>query len=136
MSSHSIVADEIRAEIDGGHVVAVDTTRSARQGDVIAVRVGPAADNTSGHMPTPAGGVVIAAGAHGEHRLHAVLVVIRESGAGVDRRVTADLPAGGLVVHTDQPAARHTAIRLAPGRWSIQQTVELGLDECMEASHD
>ena len=116
--SHLAIAAEQAAEIMAGAVQPAKVTRSARQGDLILVRVG---DATEVGEPTPEGGVVLSAGAHGEHRL----VAERHARTGDVEH----LPLGGVVVHTDAPHARHRALQLAPGAWWCGGLQELTADE-------
>jgi hypothetical protein len=115
---HCEIAAEIgRAIVDGG-CSAVLVRQCGRQGDVIVRRLG---DASVGGEATIEGGIVVAAGAHGEHRLIADAAVV-EGG-----RVS--LPTGGLLVHTDQPSARHGALELAPGQWEILRERELSMSD-------
>ena len=126
MTAHSIVAAAIAADVSAGTVPALRVTKSARQGDVTLRRVGDAAPTCAG---VPAGGLVLAAGEHGEHRLLAVRARL------LDGEVL-DLPGGGVVVHTDTPDCRHEALRLTPGRWRIGHLRELDLDESIVRVRD
>lgn len=123
--NHAQVAVEVARGIAIGAETPLMAKVSARQGDLVLRRVGEA--RAKGES-TPGCGVVVAAGSHGEHRL------IADSYARKGSLV--DLPAGGLVVHTDVPAGRHGSIQLAPGRWEILHQREVGLDEAVVRVRD
>jgi hypothetical protein len=100
---------------------------SARQGDVVLVRVGdPGRGN---YDSTPVGGIQLAAGQHGEHRLIS-------SACRWDEPGIIELKEEGLLVHTDVPEARHGSIRLAPGRWEHRSLRELGADQVVQEVAD
>jgi hypothetical protein len=107
---------EIALGISRGCTDAPLVRECGRQGDLIVRRVG---DATSGSQ-TPAA-LLLAAGKHGEHW------VVTTSG-GAQRGDEIDLPDGGMVVHTDQPSARHGALRLASGRWECLREQELSTE--------
>ncbi|MEM3116784.1 MAG: hypothetical protein QW136_00030 [Nitrososphaerales archaeon] len=121
MTVHEERAIEIAREVSGGQVPVVEARVSARQGDVVLKRID---SSTRRGEATPEHGLVIAAGAHGEHRLIAPAVVILEDD-------TLDLIDGGILVHTDVPSGRHGAIRLTPGRWKVYRQRELESGEAV-----
>lgn len=124
MQVHEERAVEIARNCDTAKPCTID----ARQGDVILRRVADANRRLS-YGPTPAGGIVISAGAHGEHRL--IADAYADGGPGF-----AELQSDGLLVHTDTPSGRHAAMRLAPGRWECGQIRELGLDLSIQKVRD
>lgn len=113
--NHATVAVEIAAEINAGEVRPARVTKSARQGDLVLRRVGDA--DKSKMQPVPEGGIVLAVGSHGEHRLMAARAGLVD---GV-LHVLAD----SVVVHTDQPHARHRALCLTSGAWAVSGLREL-----------
>ena len=92
---------------------ALIATASARQGDILLVRVG---DAPEGGRATPAVGLLVGKGRHGEHRLGARRYARKGN--------LLSLPDGGRLVHTDEPHARHAAIELLPGDWRITRQRE------------
>ncbi len=115
---HDVRAAEIVRELDGAACPLVARC-SARQGDIVLVRSG---DSAAVGDPTAKVGRMIAAGAHGEHRVVADSLTVSDDGSSVD------LPYGGVVIHTDLPEARHRAIRLEPGVWQVIRQRELTSD--------
>lgn len=115
MTTHETIAAEIAAATreDIAHPAGVGpatyhrVTESMRQGDLLLRRIGDPGPTPSA---TPTGGIVLAAGAHGEHRL------ICDAAHVVDE-TTFDVGCDALVVHTDRPEARHGTGVLCPGRW-------------------
>lgn len=91
-----------------------------RQGDVIMRRVGNVPAGSKG-SPTPKGGILISAGAHGEHRL--IADSYEDGGPGF-----INLISEGLLVHTDCPTGRHKPKLFSPGRWEIGNIRELAID--------
>lgn len=95
----------------------------ARQGDVTLTRVGD--QDTGPHTPTPAGGIVIAAGMHGEHRLCAAQY--RDVGKG---RIS--VGEGAYLVHTDVPTDRHDPVGLQAGTYLICRAQEVVAGEVVQ----
>jgi len=122
---HAQRAESIGDRIKTGEVSAENVTTTARQGDLILKRVG---DSTGIHSTPDAGGIVLAAGQHGEHRLLVARARVMDD--------TFDIPVEGLVVHTDEPHARHGALKLKPGCWEFSHLQELGIDDSVEAVRD
>lgn len=108
------IAASLVAQIHAGADKAKVASSCCRQGDITLVRSREASGGGGG---SPAGGWLIARGAHGDHRL------IAPSGTATATEL--DLPDGGLLVHTDLPEARHPAIQLEPGCWQIRHAQEL-----------
>lgn len=107
---------------------AVPASTLARQGDILLSRTGePRRDP---HTATPPGGVQIAAGRHGEHRLIGEAVCWGGDGGTISLRAPA------LLVHTDVPHARHETIRLAPGTWSHWREREMTVDAAVVEVRD
>ena len=121
MSEHAATAAKIATQKKNAGTV----TRCTRQGDVMAHRIGDAARSNG---TCPKGGWVVGKGQHGEHR------VIAECGTVVENLI--DLPLGGVLVHTDEPNARHAASTLIPGRWSFDICQELGIDGIVQKVQD
>ena len=119
---HEGRAKEIQEDVRTGRVPSCLASRDARQGDLVLVRLGDALELLG--PATPPQGELVAAGQHGEHRL--IAEAISRVGAYV-----VDLPLGGLVVHTDEPLARHQAIALTAGRWRYHRQQELSAEEYM-----
>lgn len=117
MTTHIARAIKIFRDITRMTEVPLQTAQSARQGDLILVRRG---DSTAIGELTRPGGIVLAAGMHGEHRLIADAATVTGD--------VVDLPYGGVVVHTDVPAGRHRSIRCAPGTWEILHQQEVTSD--------
>ena len=113
IGKHLEKAKTIAREVgEGGVLVAA----CARQGDLIVTKKGESEANTG--KPFAA---LLADGVHGEHW------VIAPKGGKLEGD-TLDLPEGGVVVHTDKPAARHGALRLSPGAWKCDRLQELSID--------
>lgn len=111
---HEAIATEIAAALPPTIVRAVDRLR---QGDVIARLIGPPAEGP--HAPTPAnGGILLAAGNHGEHRL--IGRAYRDAGLG-----KFSLTEDAVLVHTDTPNGRHGPICLPAGTWEFARSCEL-----------
>jgi hypothetical protein len=92
-----------------------------RQGDLLIRRIG---DSKESGSATPAIGVCIKAGQHGEHMLVATsYVIVRTKDS-----ITVDLSDGGTLYHTDVPSSRHRAIEFTPGCWEFLDQQELGAD--------
>lgn len=125
LTTHEERAIEIAREIETGAADAVQVTNTARQGDLLMQRVGQA----TGGAPVPEAGILLTAGAHGEHRLMTPAAKIETGHDGVLR---VSLPSGGLVVHTDVPSARHQAVALIAGTWILPIQQELGLDDSIQ----
>jgi hypothetical protein len=123
ITDHDTTARRIALAVARGTTPAAAADQSARQGDLVLQRTADAPSADPEYAPTPPCGVTLAVGNHGEHRLIAPVALIRWT----DGVATAALPQGGLVVHTDQPAGRHGAIRLAPGIWEARRQRELDL---------
>lgn len=123
MNTHEQIAEHV------ARTSAPTTTVSdlARQGDVVLTRVGEIASLP--HGPTPPGGVMIAAGKHGEHRLVGPKVAWLEGG-----KVSIDGTA--ILAHTDVPQDRHGAVQFGPGTWAYTGCRELGLDEVIQKVQD
>lgn len=127
MSIHAERAVGIAEAIGRREVAARTAERSARQGDLVLRRVGPLVA-VRAHDATPPGGVVLAAGSHGEHRILGRVAV------DVAARTVEVVDA--VVVHTDEPSGRHGAIRLAPGTWRYDIQREIGLGDVIEQVRD
>ena len=122
MSDHSSIAVAIATEVRAGRTPAKVVTESMRQGDLVLRRMG---DCEADAPSAPEEGVLLIAGAHGEHRLMAAQ-------ADWDPATGAlALPVGGLIVHTDAPHARHGAGLLIPGLWHAGRQRELGLTDAI-----
>lgn len=112
VTEHERRAAEIwTAETQAPSAVPACPLTGARQGDLILrpIQAEPMRGDETGDR-----GVMIAAGAHGEHRMIAESLVIDGD--------TLHLADGGVLVHTDVPSARHRAIRFAP--CVLQRTIE------------
>lgn len=122
---HAEKAVEIARETK---VEALPIATNPRQGDVILLRVSDCDRDRKGYKKVPFGGVVVAAGRHGEHRLMA------------DRYDTDGtilvLPDGGLLVHTDVPEARHATVRVGPGIYDRKKLRELSLNGLIQDVSD
>lgn len=95
---------------------------NARQGDLMLAWFGEAPPVTDArYNATEAGGIVLASGSHGEHRLVSDAMFV-DGGKVV-------LGSVGLLVHTDKPDGRHATIVCRPGAWEIINQQEVGLDE-------
>lgn len=122
--THAKVATEIMEAIDLGlDVPPIKVTRSVRQGDLSLVRTSDV-EVTNGFSKTPDGGLVLADGTHGEHRLFASRYRM------IENRLS--LPDGGTVVHTDQPHARHRPCSLTAGVWRVGRSREISPVDFME----
>lgn len=133
MTNHDAVALEALAEakVKGGNMEALDVQNTARQGDVIFQRV----DNVKirgAYKSTPECGAIIAAGAHGEHRLISGNCRISHGNDGV----MVDIKDEAYVVHTDAPQGRHRALRLRPGTYKIHRQCELTVDQVITQVRD
>ena len=125
-TTHTSRAMEIaQSTTDNAAIARLDSP--ARQGDVLMRCIGKAKGKA--FEAGPAGGLCVAAGAHGEHRL----VCDRYR---MDRPGVYSLPDGGLLVHTDVPDARHPAIRLPAGVWEFGIERELGADMVVRKVED
>lgn len=99
---------------------------SARQGDLLILRVGDSQTDMPSMVPTPAGGECLAAGKHGEHRLVADGFT-RVSPDAFDVCGTA------MLLHTDTRAGeRHATIIISPGRWVHCHQRELRGEQIVE----
>lgn len=122
--THAKVATEIMEAIDlGAEVPPRKVTRDARQGDLTLVRMGDV-EVKNGFSKAPDGGLVLADGKHGEHRLFAARYRL------IENRLS--LPDGGTVVHTDKPLARHRACALVAGVWRVGRSREISPMDFME----
>lgn len=102
--------------LDASTQTAKKVRQCGRQGDLVIWRVRQTR-STAADAPTPAWGIQILAGQHGEHRI--IAPAYRASGQ------TIHLPKGGLVVHTDVPERRHATLALPPGAWEWARQQEL-----------
>jgi hypothetical protein len=128
MTLHEERAAEIVADLACDRQTEVlATDKCGRQGDVICTREG---NSKAAGPATGPQGWMVAAGAHGEHRIVADSLVMSESGDLMD------LADGGVLVHTDAPEARHDPIRLAPGCWRVYREQELSLDKSIVPVQD
>lgn len=123
---HDVRALEIIGEIEKNPPL-LEASTCARQGDLVLKRKG---DAKAKGNPTPTGGTMLIAGAHGEHR------VVAESVTIDPQTGTVDLPEGGIVIHTDAPDGRHAAIRCAPGKWQFWRQQELTTDNIVAQVKD
>lgn len=97
----------------------------ARQGDVILQRnrdLTPAEQAAA--RSERAAILCLAVGSHGSHFLMGSAVQL-----GAALYAVAD---GAVVVHTDEPAARHGSFRLAAGAWTCRPQIELEGDQVVE----
>ena len=126
--NHAQIAEDLFSEYVNNNVP--KARELARQGDVVVTFV----ENVPTNMPkldcTPNGGVQVAAGKYGEHRL------IAKQYADIPNTGRMILPEGGMLVHTDVPTARHGPIFLEPGVWSIGSCQELSLEGVVQKAAD
>ncbi len=102
------------------------TKVSARQGDLLIMRVGDSLTGMQSMAPTPAGGECLAAGNHGEHRLVA-------DGFTRVSQDAFDVCGTAMLLHTDTRAGeRHATIILSPGRWVHCHQRELRGEQIVE----
>lgn len=122
--SHREIALELAQKAQTAKDITVATSE-LRQGDLIGVRFGNATQK--GRASDEA--ECILAGDHGEHWLSGERTILdQRPPKGVGAQFFAgwrNLPEGGLLVHTDQPRARHDTIRLAPGLWWFARQREM-----------
>lgn len=117
MTTHEQIARDIAGSIATAQAPVICATATARQGDLLLRRV----CHDAGVEPVDRASVLLAAGRHGEHW------VVGQVARRDDVLLVGH--AGGVVVHTDIPAARHASIALAPGEWAIGVQRELGLGQ-------
>jgi len=87
----------------------------ARQGDVVLFRRGDCAPGEH-----PQARLVLASGAHGEHHMIGRFVMVGPGSVSIQEAV---------LVHTDEPRARHGAVRFLPGIWEVGRLREVGIDD-------
>lgn len=123
---HETIAETIVREIANSPIPLAQVI--ARQGDVMFRRISEEPTDAL-HGPTPAGGCVIAAGKHGEHRLLGAAVAWLPDG-------TVSIRGTAVLVHTDVPAERHGAICFDTGTWQYHGAQELGVDQVVRKVED
>lgn len=116
-------ARTVRAEIKSGRdpaPLAVETC--ARQGDCVLTRIG------DGQPVTEEAAAQVAEGQHGAH---VALGAVRLVG---DRLTVGQ--GGCVVVHTDEPHARHRAVSLRAGEWRVGGLQEIDLEGALQKVRD